>query len=334
MAGRSGLLALCTTIGLVFAAGPAPAADRVVFGTNWLAEAEHGGFYQALAAGIYARHGLEVEIRPGGPQVNHSQLLAAGVVDVAMIANNATAINFLTAGIPVVTVAAFFQKDPAVLVAHPDQGNDSIAALKGKPIMISAESREGWWRFLKLRFGFDDGQIRPYNFQMAPFLADKRAVQQAYVTAEPYEIERLGVKPRLLLLADNGWPAYSTLTAVPKRLIAEKPDVVRRFVEASIEGWYAYLYGDSAPANARIKRDNPEMTDGQIAYSIAKMKEYGIVDSGDTATLGIGAMTEPKLKQFFDLMVDSGLYGKELKFMDAFDARFVNKGHGLSMRPR
>jgi NitT/TauT family transport system substrate-binding protein len=320
--------------GLSILAAPSPAADKLVFGTNWLAEAEHGGFYQAVAGGIYAKHGLEVEIRQGGPQVNHSQLLAAGVIDVAMIANNATAINFLTAGIPVVTVAAFFQKDPAVLVAHPDQGNDSLSSLKGKPIMISAESREGWWRFLRLKFGFEDSQIRPYNFQMAPFLADKRAVQQAYVTAEPYEIERLGVRPRLILLADNGWPAYSTLTSVGKKLLTEKPDVVRRFVEASIEGWNVYLYGDPSAGNAKIKRDNPEMTDGQIAFSIAKMKEYGIVDSGEAATLGIGAMTEPKLKEFFDLMVASGLYDKNLKFMNAFDLRFVNKGHGVSARPK
>jgi NitT/TauT family transport system substrate-binding protein len=332
MTAKPRVAAICMVLGLAVSGVPASAADRLVFGTNWLAEAEHGGFYQAVAAGIYARHGLEVEIRQGGPQVNHSQLLAAGVVDVAMIANNATAINFLTAGIPVVTVAAFFQKDPQVLVSHPEQGLGSPAAMKGRPIMISAEAREGYWKFLKLKFGFDDSQIRPYNFQMAPFLADKRAIQQAYVTAEPYEIERHGVRPRLLLLADHGWPAYSTLTSVSKRLVTEKPDIVRRFVEASIEGWYGYLYGDPASGNARIKRDNPEMTDGQLAFSIAKMREYGIVDSGDTLTLGIGAMTEGKLREFFDLMVAAGVYPKDLDHLAAFDLRFVNKGHGIGLR--
>ena len=313
-------------------AGAAGAAERLVFGTNWKAEAEHGGFYQALAEGRYARRGLEVEIREGGPMVNVAHLLAAGALDAAMLSNNAQAINFLLHDIPMVTVAAFFQKDPQVLLAHPGSPYRSIAEMKGRPIMISASTREGWWRYLELKFGFTDAQIRPYTFQMAPFLVDKRAIQQGYVTSEPFMLAREGVEPRVFLIADTGWPSYSTLVATSKALAARKPRAVQAFIDASIEGWYSYLYGDPRPGNALILAANPEMTEALIAYGIAKMKAHGIVDSGDALGLGIGAMTEPRLRAFFDVMTEVGVYPESLDYRSAFDLRFVNRAHALEMR--
>ena len=208
------LLALCLAL-------PAGAGDRFVFGTNWKAEAEHGGFYQALAEGRYALYGLEVTIREGGPQVNHNQLLAAGVLDAAMISNNAEGLNFLKNDIPMVTVAAFFQKDPQVLLAHPGSPIRSIPEMKGRPIMISADARDTWWRYFELRFGFDESQIRRYTFNLAPFLVNPDAIQQGYVTSEPFMALREGVRPKVFLIADTGWPAYSTLVTVSKEL-AEK----------------------------------------------------------------------------------------------------------------
>lgn len=326
----SRVAALCAAAALsVFAAGSALALDKISFGTNWVAEAEHGGFFQAKADGTYEKFGLDVDLRPGGPQVNHSQLLAAGVIDLAMIANNAISLNFLKNDIPMVTVAAFFQKDPAALLTRPELGIKSIADLKGKPIMISSDTREGWWRFMRLKYGFTDDQIRPYNFQMAPFLVNKNAVQQAYITAEPYAIREKGVKPDEFLIADAGWPSYSTLVATSRKMATERRDVVQRFIDASIVGWYTYLYGDASKGNALIRQMNPEMSDGQIAYSTEKMREYGIVDSGDSNTLGIGAMTEKRLKEFFDLMVSVGVYDKSLNHMDAFDLSFVNRKVGM-----
>jgi NitT/TauT family transport system substrate-binding protein len=313
------------------ALGCSATAETVSFGTDWKAEAEHGGYYQAIATGIYRQHGLEVSLRQGGPQVNHAQLLAAGALDFNLAPNSFVPLNFVSQNIPMVAIAAIFQKDPSVLIAHPGQGNDSLAALKGKPIMIGSDTRIGSWVFLKSKFGYTDDQIRPYTFSVAPFLVDPKAVQQGYLSSEPFTIESQGVKPVVLLLADAGYSSYGSLLQTSDKLVREQPSLVQRFVDASIEGWYSYLYGDPAPANALIKRDNPEMTDALLAYGIAKIKEYGIVDSGDAKTDGIGAMKEARWRDFFDTMSNAGVYPKDLDFRKAFTLQFVNKK--LGMRP-
>jgi NitT/TauT family transport system substrate-binding protein len=302
--------------------------DTVKFGTDWKAEAEHGGYYQAIATGIYRRHGLNVDLRPGGPQVNHSQLLAAGVIDFNIASNSFIPLNYVQQNIPMVAVAAMFQKDPSVLIAHPGQGA-SLAALKGRPIMIGSDTRVTSWLFLKEKFGYTDAQIRPYTFSVAPFLADKDAVQQGYLTSEPFTIETAGVKPVVMLLADAGYSSYGGLIATSQKLAHDKPDLVQRFVNASIEGWYGFLYGDSKPADALIKRDNPEMTDALLAYGRSKMKEYGIVDSGDAKRLGIGAMTAARWQDFFATMAKAGLYPKDMKWREAFTLAFVDKKVGM-----
>jgi NitT/TauT family transport system substrate-binding protein len=312
-----------------FWCGYATAAEAVSFGTDWKAEAEHGGYYEAIATGIYQRHGLDVTLRQGGPQVNHAQLLAAGRLDFNLAPNSFGPLNFVRENIPMVAVAAIFQKDPSVLIAHPGQGNDSFAALKGKPIMIGSDTRITSWVFLKSKFNYTDDQIRPYTFSVAPFLADPKAIQQGYLSSEPFIIESQGVKPVVLLLADAGYASYGSLIQTSDKLVQEKPDLVQSFVDASVEGWYSYLYRDPAPANALIKRDNPEMTDALLAYGIAKIKEYGIVDSGDAKTKGIGAMTEARWRDFFDTMARAGVYPSNLDFQKAFTVKFVNKKVGM-----
>ncbi len=308
----------------------AAALDKVSFGTDWRAQAEHGCFYQAQAAGIYRAHGLDVTIRQGGPNINHRQLMINGALDFNMGSNAYGALNFVKEGIPMVAVAAIFQKLPAVLIAHPGTGNDSLAALKGKPILISADARATWWLFLKQRFGFTDDQIRPYTFNSAPFLADRNAVQQGYLSSEPFSIEaQAGFKPVVMLIADSGFAAYSTLIETSEKLAREKPDLVQRFVDASIKGCYGYQHGDPSAANALIKRDNPEMTDALIANGRSKMNEYGILESGDAQQLGIGAMTEARWKEFFDQTVAAGVYPATLDWRKAFTTRFVNKRTGM-----
>ncbi|HVA13408.1 MAG TPA: ABC transporter substrate-binding protein [Stellaceae bacterium] len=312
---------------------PAQALDPVTFGTDWQAEAEHGGYYQALATGLYRKYGLQVTIRQGGPQVNHEQLLAAGRLDFDEAPASFTGLNFVKESIPMVAVAAFFQKDPSVLIAHPGVGNDSLAALKGKPIMIGADTRVGWWLFLKAKFGYSDSQIRPYNFNMTPFLADKNAVQQGYLTSEPYLIEKAGgVKPVVFLLADSGYTSYGSIVETSQKLIDTKPDLVQRFVDASIAGWYSYLYGDPAPANALIKRDNPEESDDLLAYARAMMKARGIVDSGDSLQEGIGAMSDARWRDFFAVMSAEGLYPKTLDVKQAYSLRFVDRRVGMASK--
>lgn len=307
----------------------AAAEDKISFGTDWKAEAEHGGYYQAIATGIYRRHGLDVTLRQGGPQVNHAQLLAAGRLEFNLAPNSFVPLNFVQENIPIVAVAAIFQKDPSVLIAHPGQGNDSLGALKGKPIMIGSDTRIGSWIFLKSKFGYTDDQIRPYTFSVAPFLADPKAVQQGYLSSEPFTIEMQGVKPVVLLLADAGYSSYGSVIQTSDKLVQDKPDLVQRFVDASIEGWYGYLHGDPAPANALIKRDNPEMTDALLAYGIAKIKEYGVVDSGDAKRLGIGAMTEARWQDFFNTMSEADVYPRDLDYHQAFTLRFVDKKVGM-----
>ncbi len=314
--------------GVLAAAGAVRAEDKVSFGTDWKAEAEHGGYYQAIAAGIYKKHGLDVTLRQGGPQMNHAQLLAAGRLDFNEAPNSFIPLNFVAEQIPMVAVAAMFQKDPSVLIAHPGVGNDSFAALKGKPIMIGADTRVGWWLFLKSKFGYSDAQIRPYTFNVAPFLADEHAVQQGYLTSEPFTIEQQGVTPVVLLIADAGYSSYGSIIQTSRKTVEQRPDLVQRFVDASIEGWYSYLHGDPSSGNALIKQDNPEMTDAVLAYAIAKMKQFGIVDSGDAANNGIGAMSDARWQDFHEIMVEQGLYPRDMEYRKAYTLQFVNKRVG------
>ena len=225
-----------------------------------------------------------------------------------------------------VAVASMFQKDPAVLIAHPAQGNDNLAALKGKKIMISPDTRIGFWRFLKSKYGYTDDQIAPYTFNLAPFFADPKAVQQGYVTSEPFQIERSGIKPVVMLLSDSGYTSYASLVVVSRKMTEQQPDLVKRFVDATVQGWVSYLSGDPGPANALIKRDNPEMTDDMLAYGRGKLKEYGIVESGDAKTRGVGAMDDVRWKAFFDVMAADGLYPAAMDYRKAYTLDYVGKG--------
>jgi NitT/TauT family transport system substrate-binding protein len=311
------------------------ALDQVTFGTDWQAEAEHGGYYQALATGLYEKYGLKVTLRQGGPQVNQPQLLAAGRLDFDEAPASFTAMNFAKEKIPMVAVAAFFQKDPSVLIAHPGVGNDSLAALKGKPIMIGADTRVGWWLFLKAKFGYSDSQIRPYNFNMTPFLADKNAVQQGYLTSEPFLIQKQGgVKPVVFLLADAGYTSYGSIIETSQKMIDTKPDLVQRFVNASIEGWYSFLYGDPSPAYALIKKDNPDQSDDLLKYAHDTMKAQGVVDSGDSKKRGIGTMSDARWQDFFQVMSGEGLYPKDMDWKKGYTLRFVNQRVGMASKPK
>lgn len=331
---KLGILGL--TLGVVvMAAGPARALDEVTFGTNWKAQAEHGGFYQAVADGTYERHGLQVAVRQGGPQVNHSQLLASGAIDFNMGGNLFGAFNFIQAEVPMVTVAAIFQKEPQVLLAHPDAGVSSFEDLKGKTLFLANDGRLSYFLWLKQVYGLSEEQIKPYTFSPAPFLADKESVQQGYVTSEPYAIKQEGgFDPVVLLMADAGYDTYSTTIETSQALVAENPDLVQRFIDATAEGWTTYLYGDNSAANAAIKADNPEMTDEQIAFSIEAMKKYGIVDSGEAMTQGIGAMTKERWDSFFKKSVEWGVYPASLAVDKAYTLQFVNKGAGLELKKK
>jgi NitT/TauT family transport system substrate-binding protein len=322
-------------LGFTAALGAAQAQplDKVRFGTNWVAEAEHGGFYQALADGTYRKYGLDVTIVPGGPSVNNRILLPVGKLDFFMSANSLQSFDAVENNIPTVTVAASFQKDPQVLIAHP--GVETLADLKKLTLFVSKEGMASYFQWLKADYGFDESKVKPYTFNAQPFLADKNSAMQGYVTSEPYAIETQGhFKPKVFLLADDGFNAYSTLIETRRDLVEKRPELVQRFVDASAIGWYHYIYGDSRPGNELIKRQNPEMTEALLANSIARMKEFGIVDSGDSIKLGIGAMTDARVKSFFDKMVHAGVVKASLDYKRAYTLRFVNKGVGVDLRPK
>ena len=321
---------------LITSSRPAAALDRVSFATNWRAEAEHGGFYQAVADGTYAKYGLDVTILQGGPQSNNRLLLAAGRIDFDMGANMIQAFNAVAEHVPIVAVAALFQKDPFILMSHPGEGLDRFKDLpKATTYYIGPDALVSVFQWLHQAYGFSTDRVTPYTFNSAPFIANKTSIQEGYVTSEPFAIEKQGgFKPNVFLAADYGYQSYSTTIETRRDLIAQNPDLVQRFVNASIIGWYHYLYGNNAAANALIKKDNPDMTDAQLAYSVAAMKTHGIVDSGDSETLGIGAMTDRRMQAFFDQMVAAGLFKKDLDYRRAYVTRFVDHGVGLDLRPK
>lgn len=329
LAGAGAVLAT----GLALPGLPAAAQDKVVFATNWKAQAAHGGFYQALADGTYARLGLEVEIRQGGPQVNNRPLLPAGRIDFLMTGNLLHTFDNVRNNVPTVVVAAMFQKDPQVFLAHPGRYETWNDLRKAPVILVAKDGQFSFWQWMK-QDGFRDEQLRPYTYNSAPFLANKRSVQQGYAVAEPISIERAaGFAPKLFLLADHGWSTYSTTIETRPELVKTKPELVRRFVEGSILGWVNYLHGDRAAADALIRKENPEVTQDELDRGVAKLKELGIVDSGDARTRGIGAIDPARVKDFHDKMVKAGLFkAGEVDLSRVVTTEFVNKALGVDLR--
>jgi NitT/TauT family transport system substrate-binding protein len=308
------LLFLCT-------GSAAHALDKVVFLTNWYAQAEHGGFYQAQAEGIYRNHGIEVTIKTGGPQVNVYQLLLAGKADFVMGYDIAT-LNAVEQNLPLVTVAATFQYDPAGLIAHPDV--QKIEDLKSRTLLIGQASETTFWPWLKAKYGFTERQKRPYAFSVQQFLVDKNVAQQGYITSEPYSIEKAGIKPKIFHLAKYGYPPYAQTIVTLEKTVKAKPELIRRFIEASALGWKSYL-ANPAPGNALIRKDNPQIEDAQLAFSVAKMREYGVVEGGDAKVSGLFTMTDARWKQTFEFMRDAKLLKPGTDYRKAYTLEFVKQ---------
>ncbi|HQX59682.1 MAG: ABC transporter substrate-binding protein [Rhodoferax sp.] len=307
-----------------------------MFATNWRAQPGHGGFYQALVDGTYKKYGLDVEIQQGGPQVNNRPMLPAGKVDFLMSGNMLQLFDNAKQKIPTVAVAAIFQKDPQAIIAHPGQGFDKWEDLKkAKTVLLSKDGQFSFWQWMKPQ-GFRDEQLRPYNYSLSQFLADKQTVQQGYGISEPISVQKQGgFKPVVHLLADHGWSTYSTIIETRVDMVKNKPEVVQKFIDASMIGWYNYLYGDRKAADAAIKQANPDINDDYIAQTLALMRSMGIVDSGDALKLGIGAMTDARMKDFHDKVVAAGLYkAGDFDLANTYSTRFVGKGVGLDLRKR
>jgi len=328
---------LCLTATLLAASAQAQAPDKVVFATNWKAQAAHGGFYQALADGTYKKYGLDVTIQPGGPQVNNRPLLPAGRVDFLMTGNLLHSFDNVKNQVPTVVVAAMFQKDPQALIAHPGQGYEKFEALKNAPLaLIAKDGQFSWWQWLKVTHGFRDEALKPYNYNLGPFLANPKSIQQGYSVAEPIYVENQGkFKPVVHLLADHGFSTYSTLIEARTEVVKSRPDLVQRFVDASAIGWVNYLYGNRKAAAEMMTRDNPEMSEAEMEASVALMKAQGIVDSGEAATQGIGAMNAPRIADFYAQMVKAGLYKPgDVDLSKVATLQFVNKRVGQDIKAK
>jgi len=255
-------------------------------------------------------------------------MLLAGRVDMIM-SNSFEAFTYVREQAPFFTIASIFQKDPQVMIAHPGTGFDSFEKMKGRPLLISNGSRSTFWPYLRKKYGLTDAQLRPYNFNMAPFLVDPQAIQQGFVTSEVYSIaQALGKQPEVLLIADAGFSAYQTTIAISRKLASEKREVIQRFVDATREGWAQYLEGGPAieAANALIKRDNPEQTDDRIKHAVRELNARGIVRSGDALTGGIGAMSDGRWADFYTSMTDVDVLPAGLDVRQAYTLDFVNKG--------
>jgi len=328
---------LCLTATLLSTNAQAQAQDKVVFATNWKAQAAHGGFYQALADGTYKKYGLDVTIQPGGPQVNNRPLLPAGRIDFLMTGNLLHSFDNVKNKVPTVVVAAMFQKDPQALLAHPGQGHEKFEKLKDAPLaLIAKDGQFSWWQWLKVTHGFRDEALKPYNYNLGPFLANPKSIQQGYSVAEPIYVENQGkFKPVVHLLADHGFSTYSTLIEARAEVVKSRPDLVQRFVDASAIGWVNYLYGNRKAAADLMTRDNPEMSEAEMEASVALMKAQGIVDSGEAATQGIGAMNAPRIADFYAQMVKAGLYKPgDVNLSKVATLQFVNKGVGQDIKAK
>lgn len=297
---------------------------KLIYQTGWLPQPDKGGLYQALATGLYRDHGLDVEIRPGGPQLNVVQIFMAGKVDFADT-DSFRPLNFLKEGLPGVAVAAFGQKSLNVLMSHPGSGNDSLGALKGKPLLVSPTGRTTYWPWLRAKYGLSDDQIRPYAFNLATFLADRQTSREGFITSEPFDAKKAGMDPVVHLLADHGYQNYSNVMLASPRMVAEKPDLVQRFVDATAKGWKSYVYGNPAPGNALIRQGNPDLSEEKIAHAIQVMRQHRILESEDQAKGGIGAMTDARWKAFHDEMVAVGALPGGLDPKKAYTLQFVNK---------
>ena len=307
-------------------------ATKVVFGTNWLAQAEHGGFYQSVADGTYAECGLDVEIVSGGPQVNNRALMLAGRIDFHMGGDMLQAFNAVKEGIPVVSVAAIFQKHPQVILAHPGEA-DTWEELKDLTLLIGDNGFTSFYQWMIAAHGFTAEQRQPYTFNPAPFIADKSKGMQGYLSSEPFAVKKeAGFEPNVFLIADNGYSTYATTIETMADTIKNKPEVVSCFVDASLTGWYNYLYGDSSAADEMIKADNPDMTQDKIEFAKASMLDNGIVDSGDALELGIGALTDAKVEDFYGKMVEAGVIEDGIDWKASFSTEFANKKVGMDLK--
>ena len=294
--------ALAALLGGCSRPGPAPGASaaggalpKVRFKTDWHPQAEHGGFYQAVARGFYRESGIDVDIVPGGPGVPVSQIVLSGQVDLAM-GRSDDMIAWVSKGLPFVVVGVYMERDPQAILVHEESPVRTFADLNNRTVMGVAGSN--WIDYIKLHYHIDFRLI-PSNFGIAQFMADKDFIQQCFVTNEPYFVRKNGGHPRTLLMSDSGFNPYRVIYTT-QRYLREHPAEVRAFVAASLRGWDDFMNGDPSPAKALISKANENMPGEFMDYSIKALRDYHIV--AGRADLGErpGLMTRRRMQEQVD----------------------------------
>ncbi|WP_129991798.1 MULTISPECIES: ABC transporter substrate-binding protein [unclassified Rahnella] len=297
----------------------AQADEKIALLTSWYAQAEQGGYYQALATGLYKRYGLDVSIQSGGPQINGMQLLLSKRADV-IIGYDLQLLESVQRGFQAKAIAAPFQYDPQGLLTHASV--TSLDGLKDKTILVSSSGQSTWWPWLRARYQLSDAQVRPYTFNIQPFVADENVAQQAYVSSEVFQAQKAGVKSNFFLFSEHGYPPYGGILITRPDLISSRKDAMAKFVRASMEGWVSYLQ-NPAPGNALIKKDNPKMTDDLLDWGVEQIKAHHLIDGGDATTQGWGTMTQARWQKTRDFMVSAKLLNADTDWKQAYTTEFV-----------
>ena len=287
--------------------------------TNWFAEPEHGGFYHAVATGLYDKAGLDVELRQGGPSLNVMQLLAGGEADVVMSYD----IQIMTAsekGIPVKAIFTCFQFDLIGLLTRPDV--NSLAELKGRKVYFAGSGYSTYWPWLKQKYGYTDDMAGPKASNLQTFITDPTSAVAGYITSEPYVAEQHNIATKFFLFANDGYPTYANTMATTADFIKNNPDAVAAFTRASLEGWKAYMQ-DPTAGNALIKKINTNMDDGQINFGLKKIREVKAIESGDAATMGIGVITPERWQKTRDFLVSANLLAAGTDTTQSMTTQFV-----------
>ena len=315
-------LAKCVLGTLILSAFSIPtyANENITLLTSWYAQAEQGGYYQALATGIYKRYGLDVSIKSGGPQINGMQLLLSKRADV-IIGYDLQLLEAVQRGFQAKAIAAPFQFDPQGLLTHASV--TSLDGLKNQTILVSSSGQSTWWPWLKGKYHLSDSQVRPYTFNIQPFVADPNMAQQAYVSSEVFQAKKAGVKSNFFLFSEHGYPPYGGILITRPDMINNHKEAMQKFVQASMEGWVSYL-NHPAPGNALIKKDNPNMTDDLLDWAVLQIKNHHLIDGGDAATLGWGIMTQSRWQKTRDFMVNAKLLNADTDWKQAYTTEFVD----------
>jgi len=308
--------ALCLMAGCKKAATPSGnGLFPVVLQTDWYPQPEQGGFYDALLKGYYKGEGLDVTIAPGGPYVIAEQQVSTGAAQFAMGTSDQVLVK-VSRGLPLLAVGATMQKDPQCVMLHAESPVKSFAELNGHAMAVKPGSI--WFEYLVKKFKLGDVREIPATYSVANFLQDPNYIQQCFVTSEPFFAEKSGAKVKTMLIGDTGYKPYRVFFT-SQTFAKEHPEIVAKFVRASLKGWRDYLSAP-APVEAEISRLNPAMSAEQMAFSVKTLTDGHFV-TGDPDQFG--QFTPERWATMYQQLVDLKVITSSIDPATAYTAKFL-----------